>query len=496
MLQADTRLIERRPRDEATGEVISLANKIAGTKMGDKYVRTKPTGLQEHDNLKKKRKTTHESSKYDFSKMKKLTVLSDESDLININYRPKTQETKQIYEKLLFFVLSCLGDQPRDVLCGSVDEILETLKNQNLNDKEKRRTTQDLIGSLTDERYSVLYNLVKKITDYRVAGDDKQANEAENVDMDYGINVQFEESDDSDDDLITEIRDENDDDDLDNEDVELPQAYLGEKSSRSFGRNQQNNRNDLRSLRPHDIDAFWLQRKLNNFYNDAVQSLSKVDEILKILELDEDDRAIENKLVNALGLEQFDLINILRENRQLVLFCTLLEKAQNEQRKNEIKERMRMDSKLSWILNELEGRGDNNQVVDMELDEDDEQDANMANGNHIEVEEQNRISYKMLDLDDLAFNQGSHFMSNNKCELPESSYRKERKGYEEIYIPAAKPKPIGPNERLIAISELPSYAQPAFQGITHLNRIQSQIFETAMKTDENMLICCPTSSGT
>jgi len=493
VLQADTRLIEPRRRDEATGEVISLANKIAGTKMGDKYVRTKPTGLHE-ENLKKKKKIAHETSKYDFSRMKGINVLSDESDLLNINYRPRTQETKQIYEKLLFFVLSCLGDQPRDVLCGSVDEILETLKNPNLNDKDKRRTTEELIGSLNDERYSVLYNLVKKITDYRVAGDERQINDGENVDMDaYAINVQFEESEESDDDLITEIRDENDED-LDDDD--MPQTYLGEKSSRSFNRNQQNNANGNLKLRPHDIDAFWLQRKLNTYYNDAVQSLSKVDEILRILNLNEDDRAIENKLVNALGLEQFDLINILRENRQVVLYCTLLEKAQDEKRKDEIKERMRMDGKLSWILNELEGenRGDNNQVVDMDLDDEDDQ-QNGEPANLIEVEEQSRISYKLLDLDDLAFNQGSHLMSNNKCELPESSYRKERKGYEEIYIPAAKSKQPGTNERLIPISELPLFAQPAFQGITHLNRIQSQIYETAINTDENMLMCAPTSSG-
>ena len=36
VLQADTRLIERRGRDEATGEVCSLSGKLLGTRMGDK----------------------------------------------------------------------------------------------------------------------------------------------------------------------------------------------------------------------------------------------------------------------------------------------------------------------------------------------------------------------------------------------------------------------------------------------------------------------------
>ena len=42
VLQADTRLIEKRSRDEATGEVVSLSGNLIGSKMGDKALRTKP----------------------------------------------------------------------------------------------------------------------------------------------------------------------------------------------------------------------------------------------------------------------------------------------------------------------------------------------------------------------------------------------------------------------------------------------------------------------
>ena len=47
MLQADRSLIERRSRDEATGEVVSLVGHLSGTKMGDKYQRTKPPVSEE-----------------------------------------------------------------------------------------------------------------------------------------------------------------------------------------------------------------------------------------------------------------------------------------------------------------------------------------------------------------------------------------------------------------------------------------------------------------
>lgn len=47
VLQADVRLIDRRNRDEATGEVLSLVGKIEGTRMGDKFQRTKPVKAEE-----------------------------------------------------------------------------------------------------------------------------------------------------------------------------------------------------------------------------------------------------------------------------------------------------------------------------------------------------------------------------------------------------------------------------------------------------------------
>lgn len=38
----------------------------------------------------------------------------------------------------------------------------------------------------------------------------------------------------------------------------------------------------------------------------------------------------------------------------------------------------------------------------------------------------------ILDLEDLVFTQGSHFMSNRRCQLPDGSYRTQKDGYEEV----------------------------------------------------------------
>lgn len=58
-------------------------------------------------------------------------------------------------------------------------------------------------------------------------------------------------------------------------------------------------------------------------------------------------------------------------------------------------------------------------------------------------------SKQLLDLEDLAFSQGSHFMANKRCQLPDGSFRKQRKGYEEVHVPALKPKPFGDDEVFI-----------------------------------------------
>lgn len=44
------------------------------------------------------------------------------------------------------------------------------------------------------------------------------------------------------------------------------------------------------------------------------------------------------------------------------------------------------------------------------------------------------------------FAQGSHFMANKRCQLPDGSFRRQRKGYEEVHVPALKPKPFGSEE--------------------------------------------------
>lgn len=58
--------------------------------------------------------------------------------------------------------------KPRDVLCGAADEVLAVLKSDKLREKERKSDVEGLLGTLTDERFALLVNLGKKITDWTV----------------------------------------------------------------------------------------------------------------------------------------------------------------------------------------------------------------------------------------------------------------------------------------------------------------------------------------
>ena len=101
---------------------------------------------------------------------------------------------------------------------------------------------------------------------------------------------------------------------------------------------------------------------------------------------------------------------------------------------------------------------------------------------------------RAIDLEAMSFSQGGHLMSNKKCKLPDGSFKRTKKGYEEIHIPALKKQPVVESE-IVQTSELPSWAHKAFDGIKTLNRIQSKLFPVAFGQDEPILLCAPTGAG-
>ncbi|OSX59244.1 hypothetical protein POSPLADRAFT_1048584 [Postia placenta MAD-698-R-SB12] len=74
-----------------------------------------------------------------------------------------------------------------------------------------------------------------------------------------------------------------------------------------------------------------------------------------------------------------------------------------------------------------------------------------------------------------------------KYMLPLGTVRQDYEDYEEVILPPANAVPPRATERLIPVTELDDLAKGSFPGYTSLNRIQSIVYPTAYKSNENML---------
>ncbi|KAH7924026.1 Sec63-domain-containing protein [Leucogyrophana mollusca] len=83
----------------------------------------------------------------------------------------------------------------------------------------------------------------------------------------------------------------------------------------------------------------------------------------------------------------------------------------------------------------------------------------------------------------------------SKYLLPLGTTRHDYDDYEEVILPPAKVVPPRESERLISVSELDELAKGSFPGYKSLNRIQSIVYPTAYRSNENMLVCAPTGAG-
>ncbi|KAJ3846706.1 Sec63 Brl domain-containing protein [Lentinula lateritia] len=236
---------------------------------------------------------------------------------------------------------------------------------------------------------------------------------------------------------------------------------------------------------PHSVDAFWVQRQISQVYPDAHTSSSKAAEVLGILSgtTGANLRDAENQLMEVFEYGHFELVRKLLRNRDVVVWCTKLMRSSREER-GDVEVAMR-ERGVGWILRELGGERR------LETTNDEE-------GEQMDVDTKVKASTsrtpKTIDLSAMAFSQGSHLMSNKKCVLPEGSFKRTRKGWEEIHVPAVKSRSSTAVGELVPITALPFWARAAFT-VQNLNRVQSKLFPVAFGSDEPILLCAPTGAG-
>ena len=510
---------DSRPRDthEPTGEPESLWGKIDPRSFGDRAYRGKPPELDEKLKKSKKKKERDPLAEPPPSRQSKRRRLQEESVLNSSEegvYQPKTKETRAAYEAMLSVIQQQLGGQPLSIVSGAADEILAVLKNETLKNPDKKKEIEKLLNSVPNAVFDQLVSIGRLITDYQDGGGDvagtaaAAANGDDALDDDVGVAVEFEENEEEDEesDLDMVQEDEEEEDDV----VEASNSGAMQMGGGIDDDDDMQEANGGMNLNVLSIGAYWLQGKISEAFQkqiDPQQCQILAEDVLKIL-AEGDDREVESKLLLLLQFDKFSLIKILLRNRLKIVWCTRLARAEDEEQKKKIEEEMMgLGPELVAIVDQLHATRATAKERQKNLEKSIREEARRLKDESSGDGDKGRIGIvdrdadsvwgqrQLLDLDSIAFEQGGRLVASKKTELPDGSYRHSSKGYEEIHVPALKPKPFDPNEKLIKISDMPDWAQPAFKGMKELNRVQSKVYETALFKADNILLCAPTGAG-
>lgn len=551
--QADRRFVTRR-NDEVTGDPESLAGRLSIRDMGSRTGREdapkhkkKATGLPDiergaagegEDVLEREQRKRKRGEP---AQLRGTGILSAADALVEgIRYRPRTPATRATYDLVLTTVANNLGDVSHEVVRSAADAVLEYLKDDDMKDFDKKKEIDDLLGSsMGSKEFNELVNLGKKITDYDAQDEDENMEDAENggedgaeIDDRQGVAVVFDDNSEDEEDagLTNEVRDESSDEEDDAEDLQegddaAEAGGAGEDrdlegidladgedlviDSAPLVRESGDRAKDVDFIPARDIDAYWLQRQIGAIYTDAHLQQVKTQQALQMLSgTSEEDanaeekplREIENDLMELFDYENHELVQKLISNRDKVVWLTRLARAEDVEARGVVERDIAAEG-LRWILDELRGvatsvTASKKQKLEIKMDIDDP--SKFALGNEPSARDGGLVGglqpRKLINLDNLVFDQGNHLMTNPKVKLPEGSTKRTFKGYEEIHVPAPK-KRNDPTDRDIPVVDMPEWARVPFGTTKSLNKIQSKCFPTAFEDDGNMLICAPTGSG-
>ena len=499
VLTADRSALPRRDK-EPDGAPTSLAGRIDPREMGSRVIRQAPKDVEKKKKKASDRQDTSEKQpakrKAEAAGFGYTDIIEATQDVEGLTYRPRTAETRDVYEHILSAVHTALGDQAQDIVRSAADTVLETLKNDNMKDFDKKKEIEEVIGPINPEIFSQLVSLSKKITDYgaedeTMADPDMERKDAE-IDDEVGVAVVFdEEEQEEEDDEGYEIKEESDDEEeneeelLEGEEVQATgeeELVIGGASSQS-----KKTKTDKDIVSPHSIDGFWVQRQISEIYPDPVTASDKAASVLSILGSESSLRDCENQLMELFEYQSFHTTTKFLKNRDVVVWCTKLMRSDADERVN-VEVAMR-EKGVGWILRELSGDRQAKaqpDAMDVDVSSDVPKTATLAPGSTLQPK-------RTVDLESMAFSQGGHLMSNKKCKLPEGSFKRAKKGFEEIHVPAPKQKPMTDGE-LVPVSDMPAWAREAFT-VPKLNRIQSKLYPIAFGTDEPILLCAPTGAG-
>lgn len=484
--------------NEPNGEPETLVGKNLH-KFGDLVVKEKPpSSLQRKKNKSKIEQLIQQRTKMNTNN----TNIPNKKQLIDTStnelllYKPKTKDTKTIYEDLLSLVRKYLLDQPTEQIKSALDVIIALIKS-NKTDNEKKQEIESLLGIISNEEINKMYQLCKGLVDFdtnKTYIDDYQEIET---------NIQFDEMDEKEDNNKSDISLVNEDEDLEKEEENREENIKGNMNENEIEIETDLNKRDLLSVNAIMQNPFWIQVFLRERLKiDDSLILKTEKEIIDILKLS-DIRECENKFVLMFKRENFDFIKFLLINKQLIYYTTLLGKCQNKKEKeNVIKEicSTKEGFELYEKINSFTKIKKKTSSLLSQTGKD-----NLDKISNVRQEAISNIIKTNYDLEQLSFAEGSHFNSNKEITLPKGTFKQTKQGYEEIFIPPQKNEVVNQIKE-IEIGSLPKWMHKAFQYKDEssneykfindtFNKVQSKVLNKALNTDENLLICAPTSSG-
>ncbi|KAM9935420.1 hypothetical protein OXX80_005003 [Metschnikowia pulcherrima] len=417
-------------------------------------------------------------------------------DLEQISYRPSNAQNRANFELLTTEVRNYIPDETHSVIFSAADAILELLKDDESPIVAKRKGIESLLSrKLSDTELASLVSLAGRITDYGDFAEDQALG-----DGDGAIAVEFEE-----------------DGDIDNQQpegfvgAELPLASEQDEGS-EIGPSESETGTALDSaisetgttivgketspetqiLPLKDVTKDLLFNKLSELEpeKDRTDILDLCKGISKVIASKAMSRAeMEEALMNILQYKHLQFVKFCIDNKDRIVYGLKL--LQNRGKTIE-------ELKAIGATELLEELGESKRK--RKLSEDNHAEINEPRSKKGTENDQNpKREPRIVDLEGLVFDQGPQLMANAKVVLPKGSYQENKKLYDTITVPA----PAGPpsleesGEKLVAISEMPQWAQPAFPAAetASLNRIQSKVYPTAFQSDENILLCAPTGAG-
>lgn len=536
VLQADRRFVTRRT-DEVTGDPESLAGRINVRDMGSRVARDNVPQAKKPDRELERgavgegedilQREQRKRKRGDQMQLRGAGILSAaDARIEGLKYRPKTPATRATYDLILTMTANQLGDVPHEVIRSAADAVLELLKDENMKDSDKKRDIDDLLGSsMSPKEFNDLVNLGKKITDYGQDEDEEmeEANggEGEELDDKEGVAVVFDE-DDEEDAIRRDIPNEEEaDEESDMEDrpgmeetataggAAVAEEDEGEGPDEEMvldgGLEAKKAAKELEIIPAQEIDAFWLQRQIGLMYRDAHIQQEKTREALRMMGETQEDgterplRDVENDLMELFDYEHNEVVEKLVKNRDRILWVTRWRRVAEDPEAKAALEKEMLDAGHRAILDEIYGRIKPEPSRPEKKIKVDLMNVDVPGGKPEETKAKSEVvggllPQRLINLENLVFDQGNHLMTNPNVKLPQGSLKRTFKGYEEIHVPAPKAK-REPNEKLTPTSELPDWARVGFGSSPTLNRIQTKVYPMAFHNDGNMLVCAPTGSG-